>query len=37
MLAPPPLPRTLDAALRDLASARPATRASAIADLVVHA
>jgi HEAT repeat protein len=37
MLAPPPLPRTLDAALRDLGSARPATRASAIGDLVRHA
>ena len=37
MLAPPPLPRTLDAALRDLASPRGATRASAIGDLVRHA
>jgi HEAT repeat protein len=37
MLAPPPLPRTLEAALRDLTSARPATRASAIGDLVSHA
>jgi HEAT repeat protein len=37
MLAPPPLPRTLDAALRDLASPRAETRASALADLVRHA
>ena len=37
MLAPPPLPRKLDAAIRDLASSRPATRASAISDLVRHA
>ena len=37
MLAPPPLPRKLDAAIRDLASTRPATRASAIGDLVRHA
>ena len=37
MLAPPPLPRTLDAAIRDLASERGATRASAIGDLVSHA
>jgi HEAT repeat protein len=37
MLAPPPLPRTVEAALRDLASTRAATRASAIADLVRHA
>ncbi len=37
MLAPPPLPRTLDAALRDLTSSRAATRASAIGDLVSHA
>jgi HEAT repeat protein len=37
MLAPPPLPRTLDAAIRDLESARATTRASAIGDLVRHA
>ena len=37
MLAPPPLPRTLEAALRDLGSERPETRASAIADAVRHA
>jgi HEAT repeat protein len=37
MLAPPPLPRTLEAALRDLGSSRAATRASAISDLVRHA
>jgi HEAT repeat protein len=37
MLAPPPLPRTLDAALRDLGSSRASTRASAVADLVRHA
>jgi HEAT repeat protein len=37
MLAPPPLPRTLDASLRDLGSERAQTRASAIGDLVVHA
>lgn len=37
MLAPPPLPRTLEASLRDLASAKPEVRASAIGDLVRHA
>lgn len=37
MLAPPPLPRTLAAAIRDLESARPEVRASAISDLVHHA
>lgn len=37
MLAPPPLPRTLAAAVRDLESARPEVRASAISDLVHHA
>jgi HEAT repeat protein len=37
MLAPPPLPRTLDAALRDLTSVRAQTRTSAIGDLVSHA
>jgi HEAT repeat protein len=37
MLSPPPLPRTLDASLRDLGSMRAATRASAVADLARHA
>jgi HEAT repeat protein len=37
MLAPPPLPRTLEASLRDLGSAKAQTRASAIGDLVRHA
>src|SRR5688572_20599418 len=37
MLAPPPLPRTLEASLRDLDSTRPEVRASAIGDLVRHA
>ena len=37
MLAPPPRPRTLEASIRDLASAKPAIRASAIADLARHA
>jgi HEAT repeat protein len=37
MLAPPPLPRTLDASLRDLDSDRAETRASAMADLARHA
>ena len=37
MLAPPPLPRTLAASLRDLGSDKPQTRASAIRDLVRHA
>jgi HEAT repeat protein len=37
MLAPPPLPRTLEASLRDLGSTKPQTRASAITDLVRHA
>jgi HEAT repeat protein len=37
MLAPPPLPRTLDAALRDVTSPRTETRASALPDLVRHA
>jgi HEAT repeat protein len=36
MLAPPPLPRTLDAAVRDLASESAVTRASAAGDLVRH-
>jgi HEAT repeat protein len=34
---PAPLPRTLDASLRDLGSERASTRASAIRDLVRHA
>jgi HEAT repeat protein len=37
MLAPPPLPRTLEASLRDLSSHRPESRASAVVDLVRHA
>lgn len=37
MLGPPPLPRTLEASLRDLGSAKPEVRASAIQDLVRHA
>jgi len=37
MLAPPQRQRTLEAAIRDLASTRAATRASAIGDLVSHA
>jgi HEAT repeat protein len=37
MLAPPPLPRTLEASLRDLSSTKAQTRASAIVDLVPHA
>lgn len=37
MLAPPPLPRTLEASVRDLDSAKPAIRVSAIADLLRHA
>ncbi len=37
MLAPAPLPRNLEAAFRDLASAKAATRASAIRDVVRHA
>lgn len=37
MLAPPPLPRTLEASVRDLDSAKPEVRASAIADLLRHA
>lgn len=37
MLAPPQLPRNLEASVRDLGSARPAVRASAIPDLVRHA
>lgn len=37
MLAPPPLPRTLEASVRDLDSQKPEIRASAIADLLRHA
>jgi HEAT repeat protein len=37
MLAPSPLPRNLEAAFRDLASEKAATRASAIRDVVSHA
>ncbi len=37
MFSPPPLPRTLDASLRDVASERAATRASAVTDLARHA
>jgi HEAT repeat protein len=37
MLAPPPLPRNLEACLRDLSSKRAESRASAIVDLVRHA
>jgi hypothetical protein len=37
MFAPSPLPRTLEASLRDLGSTSYATRASAIRDLVRHA
>lgn len=33
----PPLPRNLEASFRDLASERPATRVSALADVVRHA
>jgi HEAT repeat protein len=37
MFAPPPLPRTLEASLRDLSSRKADSRASAIVDLVRHA
>lgn len=37
MLAPPPLPRKLEAALRDVESEKPTVRASAAEDLVRHA
>ncbi|MBX3188489.1 MAG: HEAT repeat domain-containing protein [Labilithrix sp.] len=37
MLAPPPHPRNLEASFRDLGSARPDVRASAIEDLSRHA
>ena len=36
MFAPPPLPRTLDASVRDVASAKADVRVSALADLVRH-
>jgi HEAT repeat protein len=37
MLAPPPLPRNLEASFRDLDSTKPEIRASAIHDLLKHA
>jgi len=37
MFSPSPLPRTLEASFRDLASERPQTRASAVRDVVRHA
>jgi HEAT repeat protein len=37
MFAPPPLPRTLAASLRDIQAEKPAVRASAVSDLVRHA
>jgi HEAT repeat protein len=37
MLAPPQLPRTLEASIRDLDSAKPDIRASAVNDLLRHA
>lgn len=37
MFRPPPLPRTLEAALRDLSSVKPAVRVEAAHDLVAHA
>ncbi|AKV00949.1 HEAT repeat protein [Labilithrix luteola] len=37
MLGPPPLPRNLEASVRDLDSARPEVRVSAIDDLLRHA
>jgi len=37
MLAPPPLPRNLEASVRDLESARPEVRVSAVSDLLRHA
>jgi HEAT repeat protein len=36
MLAPPPLPRTVEASFRDLTASRPAARISSIEDLVRH-
>ncbi len=37
MLAPPPLPRTVEASFRDLGAARPEVRMSSIEDLARHA
>jgi HEAT repeat protein len=37
LLGPPPLPRNLDASVRDLSSARAEVRASSVEDLVRHA
>ena len=37
MLAPPQLPRNLEASFRDLDSTKPETRVSAIHDLLRHA
>jgi HEAT repeat protein len=37
MFAPPPLPRTLAASIRDLAADKPSVRASAVSDLARHA
>jgi len=37
MLAPPPLPRTVEASFRDLDASRPEVRASSIEDLARHA
>jgi HEAT repeat protein len=37
VLAPPPLPRTLEACIRDLSSTKAESRASAIVDMVRHA
>src|SRR4051812_49033654 len=37
MFRPPPLPRTLDAALRDLGAAKPKIRIEALRDLTRHA
>jgi HEAT repeat protein len=37
MFRPPPLPRTLDAALRDIGAGKPSVRIAALRDLVRHA
>ena len=37
MFRPPPLPRTLEAALRDLGAAKPKIRIEALRDLTRHA
>jgi HEAT repeat protein len=37
MFSAPPLPRTLEAALRDLGAEKPAVRAASLRDLVAHA